>query len=198
MWTSAAALALIAVPALDRLERRAPYRFALGLVLAGLALRFAWVGLDAGATERYTIGVVAWWFLLGWLATRADTPARRWSVVALAAVGTFGFFGDPWREAMVVAGIALLVHVSSVRVPRRLVGAGVRAGLVVAVRLPDPLAGLPPPRGRASRSARRSRRWRSASATGGSPGRSCAASAGSAHAAPAGRRQRERYAALRA
>ncbi len=121
VWTTAAALAIVAVPALDRLERRAPYRFALGLVLAALALRFAWVGLHAGATERYTIGVVAWWFLLGWLGTRADTPARRWSVVALAAVGTIGFFGDPWREAMIVAGIALLVHVSSVRVPRRLV-----------------------------------------------------------------------------
>jgi len=121
VWTSAAALAVVAVPALDRLERRTPYRFALTLVLAGLAMRFAWVGLTAGVTGRYTIGVVAWWFLLGWLATRADTPTRRWSVVALAAVGTLGFFGDPVREAVIVGGIAVLVHLPSMRVPRRLV-----------------------------------------------------------------------------
>ena len=122
VWTSAAALAVVAVPALDRLERRTPYRFALTLVVAGLAMRFAWVGLTAGVTGRYTIGVVAWWFLLGWLGTRADSPVRRWTVIGLAAVGTIGFFGDPWREAIVVAGIAVLVLAPSVRVPRRLVG----------------------------------------------------------------------------
>ena len=50
-------------------------------------MRFAWVGLTAGTTGRYTIGVVAWWFLLGWLATRADSPVRRWTVIGVAAVG---------------------------------------------------------------------------------------------------------------
>ncbi|QBR92023.1 AMP-binding protein [Nocardioides euryhalodurans] len=122
VWVTVGALALVAVPALDRLERRSPYAVAIGLVLSALAVRFAWVGLHAGATERYTVGVVAWWFLLGWAATRADSPARRWLVVALAAVGTFGFFGDPVREALIVGGIALLVLAPTVRVPRRLVG----------------------------------------------------------------------------
>ena len=122
VWVTVGALALVAVPAFDRLERRSPYAVAIGLVLTALAVRFAWVGLYAGATERYTVGVVAWWFLLGWAATRADSPTRRWVVVALAALGTVGFFGDPVREALVVGGIALLVLVPTVRVPRRLVG----------------------------------------------------------------------------
>ncbi len=122
VWLTALALVLVAVPAFDRLERRTPWRCALGLVLVALAVRFAWVGLQAGPTERYTVGVVALWFALGWAAYRADTPGRRWTVVALAAAGTVGFFGDPVREALVVAGIALLVHVPALRVPARLVG----------------------------------------------------------------------------
>jgi hypothetical protein len=121
VWTTLAALALLAVPALDRLERRAPYRFALGLTLVALAWRYWWVGLEAGPTNRYTIGLAAFFVLLGWTASRADTPARRWTVVALTAVATYGFFGDPVREGLVVAGIAVLVLVPTLRVPRRLV-----------------------------------------------------------------------------
>ncbi|GAA1478531.1 AMP-binding protein [Nocardioides aestuarii] len=121
VWTTAAALALLAVPAVDRLERRAPYRFALGLTLGALAWRYWWVGLEAGPTNRYTIVLAAFFLLLGWTASRADTPARRWTVVALAAVATYGFFGDPWREGLIVAGTAALVLLPTVRLPRCLV-----------------------------------------------------------------------------
>lgn len=121
VWTTLAAVGLLAVPALDRLERRAPFRFALALTVLALAFRFWWVGLEAGPTNRYTIGLAALFVLLGWTASRADTRARRWTVVALAAVATFGFFGDPWREALVVAGIAVLVLVPTLRLPRLLV-----------------------------------------------------------------------------
>jgi hypothetical protein len=121
VWLTALSLALVTVPLLGRLERRSPWGFALGLVGAALAVRFAWVGLQAGTTERYTIGVVALWFALGWAASRADTTARRWLVVGLAAAGTVGFFGDPVREALIVVGLALLVHVPTLRVPAWLV-----------------------------------------------------------------------------
>ncbi len=121
VWLTALALALVAVPGLDRLERHSPWGVALGLVGCALAVRFAWVGLQAGTTERYTIGVVALWFALGWAAFRADTVARRWVVVTLTAVGTVGYFGDPVREGLIVLGVALLVHVPTLRVPARLV-----------------------------------------------------------------------------
>jgi acyl-coenzyme A synthetase/AMP-(fatty) acid ligase len=121
VWTVAGLLALTGVPAFDRVERRAPFATALVVVLAAMAARFAWVGLTAGPTERYTVGVVAWWVLLGWLAARADSRGRRLLVVGLAAAGTFGFFGDPVREALVVGGVAALVLLPSVPVPRLLV-----------------------------------------------------------------------------
>ena len=117
----------------------------------GLSLRFAWVGIEAsGATSRYTIGVVAWWFLVGWAAVRADTPLRRWTVVVLTAVGTLGYFGDLGREALVIGGIALLVHVPALRVPRRLVTPVSTPGVGLAVHLPHALGRLPPPRGQCS------------------------------------------------
>ena len=121
VWTTAAVLALAAIPAFDRVERRAPFLTALVVVLVGMAVRFAWVGLTAGPTERYTVGVVAWWVLLGWLAARARERRQQALVIALRAVGTVGFFGDPVREALIVAGIAALVLVPSVRVPAVLV-----------------------------------------------------------------------------
>ncbi len=122
VWVTLGVLLLLAVPAVDRLERRAPYAVALGLTLAALGFRYAWVGLEAGPTNRYTIVLAAFFVLLGWTAHRADTAPRRWFVVALAAVATAGFFGDPVRETLVVLGVAALVLLPSVRVPRRLVG----------------------------------------------------------------------------
>ena len=111
------AVGLTAVPAFDRWERRAPFVTPLVLLGAALVVRLAWTGVEAGPTERYTIGVVAWCFALGWLAARATTPLQRVLVAALAAVATIGFFGDLQRELVVVAGIAVLVALPTVRVP---------------------------------------------------------------------------------
>ena len=118
VWTTVAALALSAVPAFHRAESRAPFAVAIGLVLLALALRFGLVGLTAGPIERYSVGPVALWFALGWAACRADRTGQRWVVVALAVLGTVGFFGNPWREALIVGGIILLVLVPSIRLPR--------------------------------------------------------------------------------
>ncbi len=120
VWTSLGAVALIAVPALDRVERRTPFAFAGVLLLATLALRFAWTGVEAGATERYTPGVVLWCFALGWAAARSRTAWQRVAVLLAAAGAYAGFFGDPERELLVVAGVAALLWLPTVRVPRLL------------------------------------------------------------------------------
>ena len=132
VWSSLGAVALVAVPAVDRLERRAPYAFAVGLVVAALALRFAWTGVEAGATERYTPGPVLWLVALGWAASRATTRGQRALLLALAAAGCVGYFGDLQRELLVLVGLALLVCVPAVRVPRVL---GAVCGVLAAASL---------------------------------------------------------------
>ncbi|QCC77881.1 acyltransferase family protein [Nocardioides daphniae] len=118
VWIMLGAVALVAVPALHRWERRSPFGFALAVLAAAALVRLLRVGVEAGDLERYTTGVVAFFFALGWLAARADTTARRLLVTVLAAALTVGFFGDLAREAVVVAGIALVIWAPRLPVPR--------------------------------------------------------------------------------
>jgi len=118
VWVSVGATALLAVPVFDRLERRAPFTFAAGLLAVALAARLVWTGIEAGPTERYTVGVVAWCYALGWLAARARGVRQRLFVVAAGAVSVLGFFGDLQRELVVLGGIAFLAWAPRVRVPR--------------------------------------------------------------------------------
>ena len=118
VWISLGAVALLAVPAVDRLERRAPLLLPWLVLLGAVALRYAWTGVEAGPTERYTPGIVLWCFLLGWVAARSSTLPQRVAVTAAAALATAGFFGDPTRELVIVAGVAVLVWLPSLRVPR--------------------------------------------------------------------------------
>jgi hypothetical protein len=120
VWTSLGAVALMAMPALDRMERGRPFAFAGTLLLATVALRFALTGVEAGTTGRYTTGVVLWCFALGWAAARSRTTRQRIGVLVVAAGAYAGFFGDWQRELLIVAGIAALLWVPTVRLPRLL------------------------------------------------------------------------------
>ena len=121
VWSTVGLAALASVPVLDRLERRRPFATAGVAVAVTLALRYVLVGVEAGATERYALPVVLWCVALGWLAARADTVRRRTLTTLVACVGVWGFFGDPVREALVAAGVALLVWVPRMPVPRPMV-----------------------------------------------------------------------------
>ncbi|MFU8875413.1 AMP-binding protein [Micromonospora sp. SL4-19] len=105
-----AATALIAVPAVDRIERRYPFGLPLALVLLCLVTRYDLPGL---ATRGHVPGavVICWLFALGWAAARARRTAQRLVVTAAAALTVPGFFDQPYREAFIVAGFALLVWV---------------------------------------------------------------------------------------
>ena len=99
-----------------------------------LVLRYLLVGVEAGPTERYALPVVLWCVALGWLAARADTVRRRTLTTLVACVGVWGFFGDPVREALVAAGVALLVWVPRIPLPRpvvRLLGVVAASSLFV-------------------------------------------------------------------
>lgn len=121
LWALVGAVALFAVPAIDRLERRSPFAFALGLAGAALVARYSITGLDAQHLERYAAAAVVWLIALGWLIARADSTARRLLVSAIAVATCVGNFGDPLREAIVALGILMLIWVPAVRMPRWLV-----------------------------------------------------------------------------
>ncbi|MGN6251947.1 MAG: AMP-binding protein [Marmoricola sp.] len=120
-WTIAATVALLAVPVVHRLERWAPFGFALAALAVTATLRFVLVGgVEAGPTERYSAPVVACFFVLGWAAARARTAPARLLVGCAAVLLVAGFFGEPRREVIVVTGV-LLLWVPTVPLPRAVV-----------------------------------------------------------------------------
>ncbi|MCD2440748.1 AMP-binding protein [Agromyces sp. SYSU K20354] len=122
VWSMIALAAVFAVPQVDRLERRHPFAFALGVLALAMAARVLLLGgVRAEGTERYAIETVVWCIALGWVVARASTRMQRILVSALALVSVPGFFGDPAREAIVVVGVLLLVWVPRIPVTRLLV-----------------------------------------------------------------------------
>lgn len=112
--------ALLAIPWVDRLERRAPFAFAL--VLVGVALLSRYDIVDPGLPKPLP---VLWLFALGWAVARANDIPRRLVVSALAVLTVPGFFHHPLREATVVVGLLLLAWVPALPVPsilRRITG----------------------------------------------------------------------------
>ncbi|WP_194408759.1 non-ribosomal peptide synthetase [Microbacterium cremeum] len=109
---------LFALPALDRVERRAPFAFALALLAVALGARLLVAGVTADGLEKYSAVVVVWLVALGWAIARARTTAQRLLVAALALVAIPGFFGDLGREAIVLAGTLILLWLPAVPLPR--------------------------------------------------------------------------------
>ena len=133
-WSLVGLAAVLAVPRLHRFEREQPWRF--GLVWLGLALvvRLVETGVRAGAVERYSVAVVAWCVALGYLIARATTLRQRLLVSLLVPACTLGFFGEPVRELVVIAGLLLLVWVPRLWLPRlvaRVVGIVASASLFI-------------------------------------------------------------------
>lgn len=128
VWCYLGLAALLAVPLATRAQRAAPLVFALVALALAVGARYWWTGVEAESTERYTLGVVVWCVALGMCAASARTPKQRLVVAALAVAATVGFFGDGRREAIVLAGIMLLVLGLPVRMPAPLAAtAGVLA-----------------------------------------------------------------------
>jgi len=117
--------ALLAVPALDRAERRWPFGVALGALALGLLVRFDLVPVSGGPDGIHTAPVVLFLFALGWATARAVDVPRRLLVSTAVLLTVPGFFGDPQREAVVLGGLLVLLWVPGVRCPgalRRVAG----------------------------------------------------------------------------
>jgi acyl-CoA synthetase (AMP-forming)/AMP-acid ligase II len=104
--------ALMAVPWVDRMERRHPFRFVLALVAVGLAFRFELIDIGIPHTKP-----AFWLFALGWAIARASTVRERLLLSGVVVASVPGFFGNPGREAVMILGLLMLLWVGTVVVP---------------------------------------------------------------------------------
>jgi acyl-CoA synthetase (AMP-forming)/AMP-acid ligase II len=137
--------ALLAVPWVDRAERRFPLLLPLALTGAGLLTRYELI--DPGVP--HTVPAL-WLFALGWAIARTRTVAQRCLVSAIAVLTVPGFFDNATREGTLLAGILLLIWLPGIPVPKGLrrltvvlASASLYAYLVHWLVYP-PLAGISP------------------------------------------------------
>ncbi|MER5217823.1 AMP-binding protein [Streptomyces sp. NPDC002838] len=102
---------LMAVPLLDRLERRYVFGVPLALTAVGLVGRYDLLDL-ASARPQLSPTVVFWLFTLGWAAARASAVRQRALLTAVLVLTVPGLFHDqPLRTTLVIVGLALLIWV---------------------------------------------------------------------------------------
>jgi hypothetical protein len=106
-----ATTALLALPRVSTLHRTRPFLLAMVLCGAGLLVRFGLLDVPTGPRGRFTAQAVLWLFALGMAAAAADGRLRQLLVLAAAALGLHGWFGDPQRELLVLGGVAVLLTV---------------------------------------------------------------------------------------
>jgi acyl-CoA synthetase (AMP-forming)/AMP-acid ligase II len=115
---------LLAIPFVDRLERRWPFGLAMTVLGIGLAIRFDLV--DPGLTQPRPI---LWLFAIGWAAGVATSWWQRAAIAAVAILAVPGFYaGDVQREAIITGGLVALIAIRRVRIP----GPAVRAVGILA------------------------------------------------------------------
>lgn len=107
--------ALLSLPALDRAERRHPFATPLALLVLFLLARFDVLAIRTLLHLPDAI-VALWMFPLGWAAAKATAPHHRALVTLLVLATVPGYFGpgERQREALIIAGVALLIWVRSV------------------------------------------------------------------------------------
>ncbi|HEX4905003.1 MAG TPA: AMP-binding protein [Acidimicrobiales bacterium] len=101
---------------LRRLERRRPFAAATALLLAGVAIRFDVLPTPDLGHRIYRPHEVLWLFALGWALAVATSRRQRLVATAVGLVAVIGFFGDPGRELLVVAGVVALGWVPRIAV----------------------------------------------------------------------------------
>jgi acyl-CoA synthetase (AMP-forming)/AMP-acid ligase II len=109
---------LMAVPAVDRWERRWPFAFPIALVGVGLLTRYAVLVPDAGPYRGANAYVLVWLFATGWAAARASTTWQRVLVSAIPVLTVPGFWPSmPGREVTIIVGLLALIWFPTARVP---------------------------------------------------------------------------------
>jgi len=113
LYVLVAMAALLAIPAVDRFERRWPFALACGILLVGIAFRFHVVDLDLTNPRP-----ILWLFALGWAAGKATTWWQRVALAVVVVAAASGFYSDPQREAVIAAGVLAIIAMRRIPLPR--------------------------------------------------------------------------------
>ncbi len=116
VYTLVALTLLMALPFVDRIERRWPFWLPMTLVGLGLLTRYELV-VFLGGDVVHRANIIFWLFALGWATVKASSSWQRALVSAVVVLTVPGFFDDLLREALVVAGMLMLVWLRAVQVP---------------------------------------------------------------------------------
>jgi acyl-CoA synthetase (AMP-forming)/AMP-acid ligase II len=116
VWILVALAAVCWLPLGDRLERQWPFGFAVSFLAFGLALRYDVFGFGLGDGAWFTV-LAFWFFAIGWAAAKATKVWQRVAVTVVLAIGLLGYFSNLEREALVFAGLALLIWLPAIRCP---------------------------------------------------------------------------------
>lgn len=109
--------AVLSVPPVARWWHRDPWAVAFGVAVLALIPRFTVLATWEGVL-RGILPTVFWFFAIGAALAYSRTKGRQRLTLAVAAVGGITFFpDDPIRNLTILAGIAALALVPSVRVP---------------------------------------------------------------------------------
>ena len=114
-------IALFAIPAIRRSDRRWPFALPLALLAVAVVLRAEWFWADDWFNHRYRTHSIAWFFVLGWLIQRSDTFARRLFTTGLFLALIPGAFDQPERELFIALALLPLIWLRELPVPRPLV-----------------------------------------------------------------------------
>nr|WP_255523656.1 AMP-binding protein [Terrabacter sp. MAHUQ-38] len=114
------AIALTALPAVARAERRWPFGLPVALTLASFTLRLELFELPVPRMQGSAL-VVLFLFFLGWAIARVSSPRERWVVTAGAVLLVGTFSGNPARDALSLAVVLALVWWPTTRMPGGLV-----------------------------------------------------------------------------
>ncbi|GAA3856978.1 AMP-binding protein [Amycolatopsis tucumanensis] len=127
---------VFAVPAVRRLEQRHPFGFPAAALAVATSARLL-VDDTSGFPERaMSIQGTVWFFALGWAAQRATCGWHKLVVLGTAMLLVSDYFFDPRREALILAGLLLLVLTPRLPLPKPLARtAGLLAGASLYIYL---------------------------------------------------------------
>ncbi len=110
--------ALLAIPAVRRVERRWPFRAALVVLAISLIGRMDWAILGDAYNQRFRTHSIAFYFVAGWLIAQSTSRRERLVSSAVCLFVVPGFFGYSPRDWFIAGALLLLVWFPELPLPR--------------------------------------------------------------------------------